>query len=246
MSGVFLESSNSASKCGEILRADTGKYVFLCFHCAAEFGSAIEIMEHIEDAHFPAPVESLMSISGTEKTHSSVNAPKTQRKQMRRTVSRPYTKNTAMVTETCLDKEHQLPGPAEDSETSSPDKPIVDPVTIPHNGMHECTKCGIHISGKAHFRLHMESHANKKPHKCEICARGFNLKSALRLHQKMHKLESSNPAEQERAKTEPLTVTGTESVVKVGIIVRLFGFEFKITIFLYFKITILEIKQFSI
>lgn len=41
----------SKSKCGEIFRIDNGSYIFICFHCGAEFKSSADIVEHIEK-HF--------------------------------------------------------------------------------------------------------------------------------------------------------------------------------------------------
>lgn len=41
----------SKSKCGEIFRIDNGSYIFICFHCGAEFQSSSDIVEHIEK-HF--------------------------------------------------------------------------------------------------------------------------------------------------------------------------------------------------
>lgn len=214
--GVFsdMDTSNPVSKCGEILRANSGKYVFLCFHCAAEFGSAVEIMQHIEEAHFPIQIEetftNIKKVSSATKTLPKNRKVAKPRKNFRIAANKKSITTLPKADEIGLDQNTNghIHLEAEDSKlvltslavptsTSSQEdeKEIVNQLTIPHNGMHECTQCGIHISGKAHFRLHMEFHANKKPHKCDVCNRGFNLKSALRLHQKMHKLNASSPPE---------------------------------------------------
>lgn len=191
-----LHTFNPMSKCGEILRAESGKYVFLCFHCAAEFLTAEKIMQHIEEAHFSMPIHLLPCDKDTKNDLKLKKKTKNGHPRGRPASVQTRTKDTeANLSIHGKSENLKFVFSSDLSESTGHEiikNDILNQVTNSHNGMHECTKCGIHISGKAHFRLHMESHANKKPHKCDDCGRGFNLKSALRLHQKMHKLQSSS------------------------------------------------------
>lgn len=59
----------SKSKCGEIFRIDNGDYIFICFHCGAEFAAAADIVDHI-NKHFqwtPLPFAAAFNVAVSVK-----------------------------------------------------------------------------------------------------------------------------------------------------------------------------------
>lgn len=180
------------SKCGEIFRNDTGNYVFMCFYCAKEFTSPLDIVDHFE-THF--------------QLIASPEQPKIKGEMQESTFKRDY-ENSLEATVVLkrlplpLPKEmiYSSDGELEEIQNNSDDEASGDTPSLSDEvpgttrikrkkGLYRCDTCSTMISGKSHLRLHMETHANLRLHKCDICDRGFNIKYALIKHYRVHSEE---------------------------------------------------------
>lgn len=57
--------------------------------------------------------------------------------------------------------------------------------------MHICEFCGKEIQNKVKFDIHVRSHTNERPFKCETCGRGFKSKGNLSRHKLVHETGES-------------------------------------------------------
>lgn len=182
-------------KCGEILRSDLGKYVFICFHCAHECKSPTEIVDHI-DTHFqviedevtdsPPPVEI--------KNESDMLINDDFEKTLEATV---VLKRLPKELELYHSTDHENDDNNTEDENSMNSSSIGDEIPgttqiDKKRGLYKCDTCGTLVTGKSHLRLHMETHANLRLHQCDICGRGFNIKYALTKHYRLHSQSSSS------------------------------------------------------
>ncbi|XP_037036932.1 oocyte zinc finger protein XlCOF6.1-like [Bradysia coprophila] len=182
-----MKSANS--KCGEIFRNEqTGNYVFICFHCAKEFTSPMEIVDHI-DSHFKA-TNGLPANANFEKVKVEEETDDSSFKRdfetsleatvVLKRLSLPVpTKDMVYESDNNSDGEASTDNPS----TTSEDMPGCTRVGT---GMFKCDTCGTIISGKSRTREHLDTHANLRLHSCDVCGKCFNIKYALTKHYRLH------------------------------------------------------------
>lgn len=207
-----MKSANS--KCGEIFRNEqTGNYVFICFHCAKEFTSPMEIVDHI-DSHFKT-TNGLPAIKTNFDTVSDHVVDETDDSSFKRDfessleatvvlkrLSLPVTKEMVYESDNNSDGETSTDNPS----TTSEDMPGCTRVGT---GMFKCDQCLVVISGKSRTREHLDTHANLRLHKCDVCGKCFNIKYALTKHYRLHSQGDEGDGESSK---EPEETNNVEDV----------------------------------
>lgn len=208
-----MKSANS--KCGEIFRNEqTGNYVFICFHCAKEFTSPMEIVDHI-DSHFKQTTNGLPAKTNFQSEKVKADVEETDESSFKRDfessleatvvlkrLSLPVPKDMVYESDNNSDGEASTDNPS----TTSEDMPGSTRVG---SGMYKCDTCGTITSGKSRTREHLDTHANLRLHSCDVCGKGFNIKYALTKHYRLHSQGEEGDGESSK---EPEETNNAEDV----------------------------------
>lgn len=206
------------SKCGEIFRNEqTGNYVFICFHCAKEFDSPNEIVDHI-DTHFqttkttnglPAKTNLENVNNHVEETNDS-SFKRDFESSLEATVVLKRLSLPEVKEEMVYESDNNSDGETSTDNPSTTSNDDMPGSTRVGSGMFKCDTCGTIISGKSRTREHLDTHANLRLHKCDVCGKCFNIKYALTKHYRLH--SQGDEADDGESSKEPEETNNVEDV----------------------------------